>query len=76
MWRGAKTAEEEGMKNIAFLRTRIEFIEGCFAKNEIDEIWITFPDPQKKDRREKKRLTGPLFIERYKQFLKPEGLFI
>lgn len=74
MWRGAKTAEEESMKNIAFLRTRIEFIEGCFAKNEIDEIWITFPDPQKKDRREKKRLTGPLFIERYKQFLKPEGI--
>ena len=74
MWRGAKTAQEENLKNIAFLRTRIEFIEGCFAKNEVDEIWITFPDPQKKDRREKKRLTGPLFIERYKQFLKPDGI--
>ena len=74
MWRGAKTAEEEGLKNIAFLRTRIEFIEGCFAASEVDEIWITFPDPQMKDRREKKRLTGPLFIERYKQFLKPDGI--
>jgi len=74
MWRGAKTAEEENLTNIAFLRTRIEFIEGCFAENEVDEIWITFPDPQMKDRREKKRLTGPLFIERYKQFLKPDGI--
>lgn len=74
MWRGAKTALDEGMKNIAFLRTRIEFIEGCFANNEVDEIWITFPDPQMKDRREKKRLTGPLFIKRYRQFLKKEGL--
>lgn len=74
MWRGAKTAEEEGLNNIAFLRTRIEFIQACFANNEIDEIWITFPDPQQKDRREKKRLTGPLFIERYKQFLKRDGV--
>lgn len=74
MWRGAKTAQEEGLNNIAFLRTRIEFIEGCFAENEVDEIWITFPDPQMKDRREKKRLTGPLFIERYKQFLKKDGI--
>jgi tRNA (guanine-N7-)-methyltransferase len=74
MWRGAKTAEEENLKNIAFLRTRIEFIEGCFAENEVDEIWITFPDPQMKDRREKKRLTGPLFVDRYKQFLKPDGI--
>lgn len=74
MWRGAKTAQEENLNNIAFLRTRIEFIEGCFAENEVDEIWITFPDPQKKDRREKKRLTGPLFIERYKKFLKSDGI--
>lgn len=74
MWRGSKTALEEKLDNVAFLRTRIEFIENCFAENEIDEIWITFPDPQEKDRREKKRLTGPLFIERYKKFLQPEGL--
>jgi tRNA (guanine-N7-)-methyltransferase len=74
MWRGAKTALEEGLKNVAFLRTRIEFIEGCFGKEEVDEIWITFPDPQMKDRREKKRLTGPLFIDRYRKFLKPSGI--
>lgn len=74
MWRGAKTSFEEKLANVAFLRTRIEFIESCFASNEVDEIWITFPDPQMKDRREKKRLTGPLFIERYRQFLKPDGI--
>jgi len=74
MWRGAKTAQEENLTNVAFIRTRIEFIEACFGENEVDEIWITFPDPQMKDRREKKRLTGPLFIDRYRQFLKAEGL--
>jgi tRNA (guanine-N7-)-methyltransferase len=74
IWRGAKTSLDEGLTNIAFLRTRIEFIESCFDENEVDEIWITFPDPQMKDRREKKRLTGPLFINRYRQFLKPEGI--
>lgn len=74
MWRGAKTALEENLPNVAFLRTRIEFIENCFDKNEVDEIWITFPDPQMKDRREKKRLTGPLFIDRYRKFLKEDGL--
>tara|TARA_R110002049_G_scaffold171475_3_gene338007 strand:- start:4035 stop:4724 length:690 start_codon:yes stop_codon:yes gene_type:complete len=74
MWRGAKTSQDEGINNVAFFRTRIEFIEGGFAKDEVDEIWITFPDPQPKDRQEKKRLTGPLFIERYKQFLKKDGI--
>lgn len=73
MWKGAKDSLEKGMKNIAFLRTRIEFIEGCFGQEEVDEIWITFPDPQPKDKQEKKRLTGPLFIERYKKFLKKDG---
>lgn len=73
MWRGAKDSLEKEMKNIAFLRTRIEFIEGCFAPNEVDEIWITFPDPQPKDKQEKKRLTGPLFIDRYRKFLKNDG---
>lgn len=73
MWRGAKDSLERGMQNIAFLRTRIEFIEGCFAENEVDEIWITFPDPQPKDKQEKKRLTGPSFIQLYKKFLSPKG---
>lgn len=73
MWKGASDSLDKGMKNIAFLRTRIEFIEACFGEEEVDEIWITFPDPQPKDRQEKKRLTGPLFIDRYKKFLKKEG---
>lgn len=73
MWKGAKDSLEDGLTNIAFLRTRIEFIEACFGKDEVDEIWITFPDPQPKERQEKKRLTGPLFIERYRNFLKPGG---
>lgn len=70
MWRGAKTCLEENIRNVAFLRTRIEFLESCFDKEEVDELWITFPDPQPKDRQEKKRLTGPLFIQRYRSFLK------
>lgn len=74
MWRGSKTCLEENIQNVAFLRTRIEFIESCFKKDEVDEIWITFPDPQPKDRQEKKRLTGSLFMNRYRNFLKPEGI--
>ena len=63
MWRGAKTATERGMRNVGFLRTRIEFINGLFGEGEVSEIWITFPDPQLKTRRAKKRLTSPLFLE-------------
>lgn len=73
MWRGAKTATEHQMKNVAFVRTRIEFIGSFFGEDEIDEIWITFPDPQLKTRRAKKRLTSPLFLESYARMLKPEG---
>jgi len=72
MWRGAKTATEQGLNNAAFLRSRIEFIEWAFAPGEVSEIWITFPDPQMKS--ENKRLTSPAFIERYKKFLKPGGI--
>jgi tRNA (guanine-N7-)-methyltransferase len=73
MWRGAKTAHEHDLKNVAFLRTRIEFIRSFFGKDEVDELWITFPDPQPKRRREKKRLTSPLFLNAYRQFLRPGG---
>jgi len=73
MWRGAKTAAERRMQNVGFLRTRIEFIDSLFAEGEVDEIWITFPDPQLKTRRAKKRLTSPLFLERYARLLRPEG---
>ena len=73
MWRGAKTATESGMGNVGFLRTRIEFINSFFGRDEVSEIWITFPDPQLKTRRAKKRLTSPLFLEYYARFLRPDG---
>lgn len=74
MWRGAKTATENEMGNVAFIRTRIEFIDSFFGENEVDQIWITFPDPQMNKRRVKKRLTAPGFLTGYSHFLKPEGV--
>ena len=68
LWRGAKTATEEKMENVAFVRTRIELINRFFDKNEVSEIWITFPDPQPK--KPLKRLTSERFLSYYKQFLK------
>ena len=74
MWKGARDAVHECISNVAFLRTRIEFIEYCFAKSEVDEIWITFPDPQIKKKRAKNRLTHPVFLERYSNILQDNGL--
>lgn len=74
IWRGAKTALEEKMSNVGFLRTRIEQITSFFAPGEISEIWITFPDPQEKKNRAEKRLTSSRFLPKYRQFLKPGGL--
>jgi tRNA (guanine-N7-)-methyltransferase len=73
MWTGARTAQDEGLDNVAFLRTRIDFINSFFEREEVDEIWITFPDPQGKRRRMKKRLPGALFLNRYREFLKNGG---
>lgn len=73
MWRGAKTATERGMTNVGFLRARIEFITSLFAAGEIAELWITFPDPQLKTRRAKKRLTSPIFLEYYAKLLAEDG---
>lgn len=73
-WRGAKTAVEEGLSNVAFIRTQIELIEGAFEAGEVSEIWITFPDPQIKYKRTKHRLTNSEFLQRYKRILKEEGL--
>lgn len=73
IWRGAKTAIEDGINNVAFLRIQIENLLEYFNEGEIDEIWITFPDPQPQDSREKKRLTFPAFLSRYKLVLKPGG---
>ena len=73
-WRGAKTAIETQMSNAAFLRAQIELIDLAFDENEVDEIWITFPDPQIKYKRTKHRLTNLQFLERYKTILKPGGI--
>jgi len=74
MWVGAKKANAENISNIAFLRTRIELIESFFAKNEINEVWITFPDPQLKSKRAKKRLTSASYLNKYKNFLQSNGI--
>ena len=71
MWRGAKSAIEENLKNTGFLRTRIEFINSFFDKDEVDEIWLTFPDPQPK--KSNKRLSSCRFLNMYSNFLKQEG---
>jgi len=74
LWRGAKTALEDNLGNVAFLRTQIELIDLIFAENEVDEIWITFPDPQLKYKRTKHRLTNKAFLDKYKFILKDEGV--
>ncbi|APX99269.1 tRNA (guanosine(46)-N7)-methyltransferase TrmB [Lacinutrix venerupis] len=73
-WRGAKTGIEENIPNVAFLRTQIELLDKAFAENEVDEIWITFPDPQIKYKRTKHRMTNSEFLKRYKKVLKPDGI--
>ncbi len=73
-WRGAKTALDKGVKNAAFLRTRIEFLDSFFGENEVDEIWITFPDPQLREKRAKKRLTSPRFLNMYKTMLRQNAV--
>lgn len=72
MWKGAKTVEANGMDNAAFLRTEIELIKEFFAPGEVDEIWITFPDPQMQKAR--KRLTSSRFLTNYRSFLRPGGI--
>ncbi len=73
-WRGAKTALEEGLDNVGFLRTQIELIDGLFDQNEVDEIWITFPDPQIKYQRTKHRMTNTSFLKKYHHILNEEGI--
>ena len=72
LWKGAKYATEHALPNVAFLRTRVEFITAFFAPGEVSEIWLTFSDPQY--RSENSRLSSPLFLERYRSFLKPGGI--
>ena len=74
IWKGASIANKDGLKNVAFVRSQIELCSNYFAKNEVDEIWITFPDPQLRWSKAKKRLTHPKFLRLYQQFLKKEGI--
>jgi tRNA (guanine-N7-)-methyltransferase len=74
IWKGASIANKEGLKNIAFVRSQIELTPNYFAKDEVDEIWITFPDPQLRWSKAKKRLTHPKFLRLYQQFLKTDGI--
>ena len=72
LWKGAKYATEHRLPNVAFLRTRVEFITAFFAPGEVSEVWLTFSDPQY--RSENSRLCSPLFLERYRSFMKPGGI--
>lgn len=74
IWKGSGIALEEGLTNAGFLRIRILDIETYFAEGEVDEIWITFPDPRPRDRDEKRRLTHTRFLDMYKRILKPGGI--
>ena len=73
-WRGAKTAIEENLPNVAFVRTQIELVDFIFAENEVSEIWITFPDPQIKYQRTKHRMTNASFMKKYHHILNEEGI--
>lgn len=74
LWRGCKISNEDEMKNVGFIRTQIELIDHYFEAEEVSEIWITFPDPQPKEFKARKRLTNPLFLERYRNFLAKDGI--
>lgn len=74
IWKGAKTSLQDGLNNVAFLRTQMDRVTEYFAKDEVQEIWITFPDPQLRLSKIKKRLTHPKFLRLYKQFLQAGGL--
>ena len=74
IWSGAKEALQEDLHNVAFIRTRIEELTHYFGKGEVDEIWITFPDPFLKDRQRRNRLTYTRFLNIYQQILKPDGV--
>ncbi len=74
LWRGCKTIQEQNITNAAFIRTKIQHLEHFFAKDEVQEIWITFPDPQPRSSKENKRLTSPVFLSRYRNILSENGI--
>jgi len=73
IWNGSRTAETEGLSNAAFLRIQIQQLDQFFEENEVNEIWITFPDPRPRERDERRRLTHPRFLNMYRKILQPEG---
>ena len=74
IWKGAREALQDKLQNAAFLRSRIECLDAFFAPGEVDEIWITFPDPFPRDRQVNRRLTAPIFLDLYNKVLKPDGV--
>jgi len=74
IWKGASIANRDGLKHVAFIRTQIDQVTQYFSKDEVNEIWITFPDPQLRLSKAKKRLTHPKFLRLYQQFLQPDGI--
>lgn len=74
LWRGCKTSNDEGMQNVAFIRTKIQHIQLLFEENEVDEIWVTFPDPQPKHSKRNKRLTSQRFLDSYDKILKANSI--
>lgn len=74
IWKGSTLAEEEELDNVAFLRTFIEHLDENFADDEVDAIWVTFPDPRPRDRDVKRRLTSPRFLDNYEKIVKPGGI--
>src|SRR5690554_6268562 len=74
IWKGSTTAAAEDLTNVAFLRCQIELLDDFFEKEEINELWITFPDPRPREGQEKKRLTSPRFLKMYKPLIRKEGV--
>lgn len=74
LWRGCRTVADEHIPNVAFIRTKVQYLEFFFTSGEIDQIWITFPDPQPRGSKEQKRLTSPDFLERYRGVLAAGGM--
>lgn len=74
LWRGLVTAKEMSINNVAFVRGRVNLVNHYFGKDEVSEIWITFPDPHARDTKARKRLTSPEFLKRYTGFLKKDGI--
>lgn len=74
LWKGSQIALQEGMGHVAFLRIHIQNLDLFLGEQEVDEIWITFPDPRPRDRDEKRRLTHPRFLRMYQKLLKPQGI--